>query len=142
MRRTYLACLAATAAVAALVYLRDPPWLSTIESGFRGWEISTGGTRFRWIGGHASFFVPSDAAAIALPVRTTFAEPGEPAVRVSISIDDRPADEIVLRDDAWRVRKLRLPEPGTRRLRRIDIRVDRLRPGFRGAQVGETTVLR
>jgi len=42
-----------------LGYLRDPAWLIGIESGFRPWERGADGTRSRWTGGHASFFVPS-----------------------------------------------------------------------------------
>jgi hypothetical protein len=127
------------AAAGALAYLRDPPWLSTMETGFRGWETAPDGTRYRWTSGHASFFVPASALTIAIPARTTFL-PGEPSVMVSIAIDDRPADEFVLHDDRWQVRRLRMPPPGSRRLRRVDIRVDRVREGIRGAQIGEVRV--
>ncbi len=67
--------------------------------------------------------------------------PGQPPILVSITIDDRPADEFVLRDDEWRQHELLLPPPGPRRLRRIDVRVDRLRHGLRGVQVGEVRVV-
>ena len=85
----------ATGLVAALAYLRDPPWLAGLESGFRRWETGADGTRYRWTGGHASFFVPATARAIVIPTRTTFDEPGDPPVLVSIAIDDRAADEFV-----------------------------------------------
>ena len=129
-----------TGLVAALSYLRDPPWLARMESGFQRWETDADGTRYRWIGGHASFFVPASATAIVIPTRAGFDERGEPPT-VSIAIDDRTADEFVLRDDEWRVHELRLPPPGRRRLRRIDVRVDRLRAGMRGAQIGEVRVV-
>jgi hypothetical protein len=89
------------------------------------------------MGGHASFFVPASATAVVIPVRISFQSSADPVVRVSISIDDRPADEVVLRDDSWQTRRLLLPQPGRRHLRRIDIRVDRVRAGNRGAQIGE-----
>jgi hypothetical protein len=141
-RRALTVCFVVTILIAALAYLRDPPWLARIESGFRDWETAADGTRYRWTSGHASFFVPAAASAITIPARTTFETPGEPSVLVSIAIDDRAADEFVLRDDGWQVRKLRMPPPGRRHLRRIDVRVDRLREGNRGAQIGEVTVAR
>jgi hypothetical protein len=137
MRRKVAGFLIAAALLGAtLAYLRDPAWLAGIESGFRSWETDGQGRRYRWTNGHASFFVPASASSIAIPTRTTFG-PGDPAVLVSISIDDRPADRFILRDDQWQTRKIRMPPPGSRRLRRIDVKVDRLRPGNRGAQIGE-----
>ena len=82
--------------------------------------------------------MPATATAIVIPTRTTFDDPGQPPILVSITIDDRPADEFVLRDDEWRQHELLLPPPGPRRLRRIDVRADRLRHGLRGVQVGES----
>lgn len=122
--------------VAALAYLREPSWLAGVDSGFRSWETGADGRRYRWTNGHASFFVPASAVNIEIPIRTTFG-PGDPAVLVAISIDDRPADRFILRDDQWLARKIRMPQPGSRRLRRIDIKVDRLRPGNRGLQISE-----
>lgn len=122
---------------AALAYLREPAWLATVESGFRGWEASPDGVRYRWTNGHASFFVPAATAELEIPIRTTFEAPEDPPLLVRIAIDDRPADAIILRDDRWQIQKLRMPPPGSRGLRRIDIRVDRLRAGSRGVQVGD-----
>lgn len=141
MRRALVLIFVTALVAGALAYLREPPWLADVESGFHQWETLPDGTRYRWIGGHASFFVPSASAAALIPLRATF-DPGDPPVLVSIAIDDRPADALVLRDDAWQLRRIRLPPAGSRRLRRIDVRVDRLRPGNRGAQVGEVTILR
>jgi hypothetical protein len=130
----------AAALVSALAYLRDPPWLAGLESGFRQWETAADGTRYRWTGGHASFFVPAAARAIVIPMRTTFNDPTDPPVLVSIAIDDRPADEFVLRDAQWKSHVLLLPPMGRRSLRRIDVRVDRLRSGLRGVQIGSVSV--
>jgi hypothetical protein len=142
MRRLVYLFILTAGVVGTLAYLREPPWLAGMESGFRNWETGADGTRYRWIGGHASFFVPATAKAIVIPTRVSFDDPGEPAVFVSIAIDDRAADGFVLRNDEWRARELRLPPPGRRALRRIDIRVDRLRQGQRGAQIGEVKVIR
>ena len=141
MKRLALVCLALASIAGALAYLRDPPWLDRMESGFRRWETAADGTRYRWTAGHASFFVPAGASAVVIPTRTTFDDPGQPPILVSITIDDRKADEFVLRDGEWRKHELRLPPPGRRRLRRIDVRVDRLRHGLRGVQIGEVSVV-
>jgi hypothetical protein len=142
-RRRRLSALVGVLFVAGILwYLRDPAWLAGVESGFGRWETSGDGVRYRWIAGHASFFVPATASAIVIPARTTFA-PGDPPTTVSIAIDDRAADALVLTDDAWQLRRLRMPPPpGSRRLRRIDIRVNRLRGDYRGAQIGEVAVAR
>jgi hypothetical protein len=138
-----IACaLALVLLVAGLAYLRDPPWLAAMESGFRPWQRASDGTRYRSMAGHASFFVAADARAIVIPSRISFADRLDPPVEVSIAIDDRPADAFVLKDDGWRRTEVRLPPPGSRKLRRIDIRVDRLRPGLRGADIGEVTTVR
>jgi len=122
--------------LSAVAYLRDPAWLINTDSGFRPWEGASDGTRYRWTGGHASFFVPSTATSIDLPIRTTFA-PGEWPITVTVTVDDRRAAAEELRDETWR--RLTFPVTGvtTRRVRRIDIRVDRTRAGNRGVAVGQ-----
>ena len=140
-RRAGWVLVVALLAGACLWYLREPSWLDAVDSGFRGWETSADGQRYRWTGGHASFSVPRPQRPVVLTARPTCA-PGDRPVRVSIAIDGRTADALVLTDDRWQVRQLRLPPPGSRRLRRIDIRVDRPRAGNRGAQIGEVTVMR
>ncbi len=89
------------------------------------------------MGGHASLFVPSDARLISIPLRTSFDAPDDPPITVSITIDDRPVDRVVLTDPQWRLSTVRLPPKGSRQVRRIDIRVDRTRDDNRGAAVGE-----
>jgi hypothetical protein len=138
--RKRLLLLAAPVMAIAIAYLRDPEWLINVESGFRGWEMAADGTRYRWTDGHASFFVRSDASAAEIPVRTTVSTASDVPVSVTLSIDDRLADQLVLNDDGWQRVKLRLPAPGSRRVRRIDIRVDRTKTGNRGVQVGEVIV--
>jgi hypothetical protein len=121
---------------ALLAYLRDPPWLLSVTSGMRPVEVDVSGRRFRWMGGHASLFVPSDARLVSIPLRTTF-DPGDLPVTATISIDDRPVDRIVLTDSEWHLSTIRLPPKGSRRVRRIDIRVDHTRDDNHGAAVGE-----
>ena len=138
MIRRCLALLVALAlAGAALAYLRDPSWLLTTTSGLRGWSTDRDGTRYRWTGGHASFFVPADWTAIELPLRATFESPADWPIAATVTIDDRPADRVVLTDGSWRRLLIRLPPRAARRVRRIDVRVDRTREGNRGVQLGE-----
>jgi hypothetical protein len=136
--RTMLAgLLVAAVVIAAAGYLRDPPWLLSITSGLRTWESDRDGRRFRWMGGHASLFVPSGARVIEIPVHTTFESPADWPVTVNVAVDDRPGDRLVLSDGKWHTILLRLPPAGSRRVRRIDIRVDRTRGDNRGAAIGE-----
>lgn len=138
LRRRVIACLAIAAALAAgLAYLRDPPWLISVTSGMRPPQTDASGRRYRWTGGHASLFVPADARAVSIPLRTTFDAPGDLPITVRISIDDRPVDRVVLMDSEWHLSTVRLPAPGTRRVRRVDIRVDRTRDDNHGAAVGD-----
>ncbi|MEP6915453.1 MAG: hypothetical protein ABJC89_07395 [Acidobacteriota bacterium] len=136
-RRGVLALLLASGLAAGLWYLRDPPWLAGLTSGIGRWETASDGRRFRWMGGHASLFVPSGAHLAEIPLRTTFDAPGDWPVVISVTLDDGPVDRLTLSDSAWRTAVVRLPPPAGRRVRRIDIRVDRTRADDRGAALGE-----
>ena len=121
---------------AAVAYLRDPAWLIDVESGFRPWEQARDGTRFRWTSGHASFFVPAALSSIVIPIRTTMDE-GERPVTVRIAVDDWTVSAVTLTDEMWRQVTLTLPPRPGRRVRRVDLRVDRTRAGNRGVEVGQ-----
>ena len=127
--------------VAALAYLRDPPWAAGMTTGLAEWRTDDQGVRFRWAGSHASFFVPSGAAEVTIPLRAPFDSPNDWSITATISIDGRPADRITFEaPSAWRRLTLRLPPPGGRRHRRINIRLDRTRAGNHGVMVGEVLV--
>jgi hypothetical protein len=140
MTRRLLLIVSAVTAIAALAYLRDPEWLISVESGFRSWETAADGRRYRWTDGHASFFVRSDATVIEIPVRASVSTSSDAPVTVTLTIDDRRADQLVLNDEQWHRMKVGLPPRGTRRVRRIDMRVNRTTVGNRGVQVGEVQV--
>jgi hypothetical protein len=127
---------------AALWYLRDPPWLDSYSSGFHPWETATDGRPYRWTKGHASFFVPSDARRITLPLRSLKETPQDWPVTVTVTIDDRIADRVTFRDEEWHELSVRLPDPATRHVRRVDLTVDRVRSRLRGIQAGTVEVLR
>lgn len=127
--------VAAMLLVAALAYLRDPPWLIRVTSGLGEWQTDSDGTPYRWTAGHASFFVPSSAEFVTLRLRAPKDDPRDWPVTATISIDDRPADAVKVDAEAWSALRLRLPPPGERSLRRIDVKVDRVRSGNRGVQI-------
>ena len=135
--RTRGAIVAALAVVAALAYLRDPPWLISQTTGLHRWEQPPGMPRYRWSGPHASFFVRADAGTFDLPVSTTFDRHDDAPMLVTVSVDGETAARIVLTDAAWKRVRIPLPPPGSRRVRRIDVRTNVTREGGRGVRVGE-----
>jgi hypothetical protein len=140
IRRVVLTLIVAIVVIVALAYLRDPPWLLSTTSGMRPWETDGSGTRMRWTGGHASFFVPADARSIEIPIRTTFEQIDDWPIAVSMSIDDRPANRVVLTDAAWHRIVLTMPPRGSRGVRRIDLHMDRTRDDNRAAAIGEIVI--
>ena len=138
-----LAWIAVTVALAgALAYLRDPPWLIDQTSGLRGWERGGQPPRYRWSGAHASFFVRSDAAAVEFPVSTTFDGRDARPMLVTISVDDKTSARLVLSDPAWRTVRVTLPPPGSRRVRRIDVRTSITRESNHGVRIGDVSYVR
>ena len=127
----------AGALVGTLAYLHDPPWLIGQTSGLRGWEHRGNEPRYRWSGAHASFFVRSDAEAIEFPVSTTFDARDARPMLVTVSVDDRVAARVVLSDSAWQRVRVALPPPGSRRVRRIDVRTSVTRESNHGVRIGD-----
>lgn len=140
IRHVLWGALVLVACVGLLGYLRNPPWLRDYSSGLRAWETAADGARVRWAGAHASFFVPSDAQAVQLRLRTTFDSPGDWPITVSVALDDVPAERVVLSDPAWREVVIRMPAGATRRFRRLDLRADRVRDGNRAFELAEVTL--
>jgi hypothetical protein len=137
MRRT-AGVLALVAALGCAVwYLRDPAWLIHQTTGLRAPQRAPDGTVFRWSGGHASFFVPSDAGAIRLPLATTFDAADSRPMVVTVFVDDKRASRILLTDEAWHTLTVPLPPRGSRRVRRIDIKTSVVRDDNHGVKVGE-----
>jgi hypothetical protein len=75
-----------------------------------------------------------------LRLRTTFARPDEWPIAVSVSIDDKLGQRVVLTDASWREVAMPLPPRGSRRVRRIDVRSDRARDDNHAVQIGEVTL--
>jgi hypothetical protein len=141
MRRLLTAGVA-VAAACALFYLRDPAWLIAHTTGLRPWERSADGTAFRWSGPHASFFVPSDARAVLVPISTTFGPGGDQPMVVTITIDDEKAARVLLENADWKQVTLTLPPRSNRRVRRVDVRTSITREDNHGVRIGELKVSR
>jgi hypothetical protein len=123
-----------------LGYLHDPAWMGGVTSGLRGWEEDPPGTLFRWTTGRATFFVPSTATTMTVPLRAVFPGPNGTPVNVELRDDGRLLTTIALTDpDAWVRPTMPLKRAvGGRRYRRIDLRISRVvGPFFLGVMTGE-----
>jgi hypothetical protein len=128
-------------AVTAAAYLRDPPWLIGVSSGFARSRDGRHGRPYRWIGGRASFFVAANARLVHVPLRTPHGS-DEPVV-VRIDLNDRPTAMVALRDASWTEATVAVPPAaaGGRRVVRVDLHVDRTwGPLSQGVQVGDVSV--
>jgi hypothetical protein len=142
-QRWIKAVVSVLAAAAIVAYLYDPPWMGGVTSGLRPWEEDPPGTLFRWTAGRGTFFVPSSATSMTVPLRAVFPGPGGTPVTVEVRDDGRLLATIELNDpEAW----IRTTVPlkrytGRRRFRRIDLRVSRVvRPFALGVMTGEVVV--
>jgi len=130
----------AVAIAASLALLHDPTWAFNTSSGFRAWEEDPPGTMFRWTLGRATFFVPSDATAMTLPLRAVFPGPDGHPTTVDVRIDDRWVANIELTEpSAWLRPILPLGGRATRRqYRRVDLHVNRtVGPFVLGVMTGD-----
>jgi hypothetical protein len=142
-QRWIKAVVSVLAAVAAAAYLYDPPWMGGVTSGLRPWEEDPPGTLFRWTAGRGTFFVPSGATSMTLPLRAVFPGPDGTPVTVEVRDDGRLLATIELNDpEAWSRTTVPLKHyAGRRRFRRIDLRVSRVVPPFAlGVMTGEVVV--
>ncbi len=96
--------------------------LDRVDWGFYGLEIDSEGQPFRWTARWSAFHVPGAARDVTVPVRRAVAP--WPSV-VTVTIDGRTADRVVLDDNSWRVLHYVMSEGDDRgRFHRIELRVD------------------
>jgi hypothetical protein len=136
MRRP-LVSVVAIAAIAGFAYLYDPPFADRVTSGMGAWSENPPGTFFRWTAGRASFFVPANATALLLPMRTPNVNR---TVTIEVRVDDRFLATIQLtHPDVWVSQELPLGRQRTSRsYRRVDLRVDGV--SGRGIMTGQPTI--
>lgn len=96
--------------------------LANASRGLSLWQHDADGGRYRWAGGRATFFVPSSARMVGLPLRHG-AETSGP-LEVIILVNGREADRLIVRpEEGWRtVRLVPGPDRG-RRFAQVDLEV-------------------
>jgi O-antigen ligase len=117
-----LVVLAATLPWRVLAAVRTVP-MDHVSAGFSTWHFDEQGARYRIAGGHSTFFVPTSAGSVRIPLRNGFRE--RLTVEVLISLDGREADRLLLpADDQWRVKRLVLRQDSSgRKYSRVDVEV-------------------
>jgi hypothetical protein len=143
MKKRWWWTAAAVMTLALVAYLRDPAWLITFDSGFYGWEHNRAGQRFRWMGAHSSFFVPSDAKTVSIPLHALFITDDRSPFTIRVDLNDRPATQVVLPDEQWAQAQvsLVLPQNWSRKVARIDLHASRTwSERAISVQVGEVTI--
>ena len=88
--------------------------------GFSNWQQASDGSRYRWAGGHAWFFVAPAARSVRIPMRLG---PGAPAVvEVRLFLDGTEANRVLLRQgDEVRTVRLNLLRRAITPFARIDL---------------------
>lgn len=117
-----VACLVVTTPIRARAERRAVQ-LHRVWHGVGAVRSEPDGTRFRWTGGRATFYVPGTIDLLVVPMRRGASGPQHVTVRVN----DRDADRLVLDDDQWR--EVRYAFPGvhsSRQFHRIEIIVNPL----------------
>jgi len=88
--------------------------------GFSNWQQESDGSRYRWAGGHAWFFVAPAARSVRIPMRLGPAAPA--VVEVRLFLDGIEANRVVLRQgDDVRTVRLNLLRRATTPFARIDL---------------------
>jgi hypothetical protein len=91
-----------------------------LSVGLSKWQQRSDGTRYRWAGGHATFYVSPAARSIRIPIRKA---PSAPAtVEVRIYLDGVEANRVILQsDEDEKTVRLNLLRRAKTRFARIDL---------------------
>ena len=121
----------AVVAVLAAAIVVTVPWrakaaiaaadLEHVSYGFSMWQGEADSWRYRFIGGHATFYVPAAARAVQVPMRTGTIV--RRTIEVTVLADGREVNRVLLpADDLWRtVRFLVRPSASGARFVRVDL---------------------
>jgi O-antigen ligase len=127
-RPAWIAAAAVAVIVAAAFTALQPPITppaSAEVDGFYGWETAEDGTRFRWTGEYASFFVPSDVRAAHFPMRLPAAARAVTPIGIEVMAGALPKGRVFI-TDVWADIYVPLGDvPTPKGYRRVDLRVDR-----------------
>jgi hypothetical protein len=94
--------------------------VSRVAYGLFDWDVEPDGTRSRWSGPRATFFVDRRARLVEIPLSSTLPSGG--IQHVEIRIDGQPVDRIAV-GPAWRRLRTLLPTDDAAGPRRIDLLV-------------------
>jgi hypothetical protein len=89
------------------------------SAGLSQWQQRTDGSRYRWAGGRAAFYVSPAARSIRIPLRRGPLAP--PVLEVRIFLDGAEANRVILRDDEETIVRLNLIRRSKTRFARIDL---------------------
>jgi hypothetical protein len=90
--------------------------------GFSKWQRQPDGSRFRWAGGRSTFFVPSTARAVRIPLRQGAEAPA--TIEVRMFLNGREANRVALEPGAdWRTVRLVLARDEKSPFSRVDLEV-------------------
>ena len=126
-RRSTFALVAIVVVIAASLPFRlaraeDHANLEGVSAGFSLWQRESDGSRYRWAGGRASFFVPSGATAMAIPLRAGRAASSPLEVRIVVA--GQQAERMALQPGGgWTTVRVPLPGRTSARFTRIEIEV-------------------
>jgi O-antigen ligase len=94
--------------------------------GLSAWQPALDGVRFRVGGTTSSVFMPADATVVTVLLRAANAHE---TLRVSLYLDDRPADVVSVPGDRWLPWRLILTKsPNGAKFRRLDLKVPESTP--------------
>ena len=85
------------------------------------WQEREDGVRYRLAGAQSTLFIPSDARAVTIPLRSARQDL---QLDVALRLDGRPADVIRIPGDRWHEARLMLPsDRSAPRFRRLELQV-------------------
>ena len=94
--------------------------LASVSTGLSLWQHEPDGTRYRWAGSRAAFYIPAATKAVRIPLRYGSALVGP--IEVAIFIDGREADRVRLApEDGWRGVRLVLHRAPSARFSRLEL---------------------
>jgi hypothetical protein len=94
--------------------------LAGTSGGLSGWQREPDGSRYRWAGTRSTFYVPSSASAVRIPLQHGWSD--RRTIEVAILVEGREADRVMLpADDRWKVVRILLPAESVAAFTRFDL---------------------
>ena len=110
--------------------------LEHLGYGLSLWQTDPSGQRFRLATGVATVFLPTDAEVLHIPLAT--ADPRAGALMVSLRLEGRLVDRVLLQNAGWTIYKFRVPD--RERARFIPLELELEGHHEAGLRIGKVTV--